>query len=67
MSRLNAEISLIPKGIMGEANILNLEFVLSCLPLHSPSQMSFIELLAKFRDFDLVRMGKKNLKHGDPA
>jgi hypothetical protein len=67
MSRLNAEISLLPKGIMGEANILKLEFVLSCLPLRSPSQMSFIELLAKFGDFDLVRMGKKNLKHGDPA
>ena len=67
MGRLKAEISLVPKGIMKEANILDLEFVLPCLPLRRPGQMSFIELLAKFGDFDLVRMGKEHLKHGDPA
>ena len=67
MGRLKAEIPLVPKGIMKEANILDLEFILSRLPFLRPSQMSLIELLAKFGDFDLVWMGKENLKHGDPA
>jgi hypothetical protein len=36
MGRLQAENPLVPKGIMGEANILNLEFFLPGLPLRRP-------------------------------
>ena len=46
---------------MGEANILDLEFFLPRLPFLRPGQMGFIELLAKFGNFDLVRDRKNNL------
>jgi hypothetical protein len=52
---------------MGEANILDLEFLLPCSPFRHPGEMRLVELLAKFGDFDLVRMRKKNLEHVDPA
>lgn len=52
---------------MREANILKPEFFLPRPPFPRPGQMSFIELLTKFGNFDLVPIRKKNLKHGDPA
>jgi hypothetical protein len=67
MGRLKAENSLVPKGIMAEANIRNLEFFLSRLPFLRPGQMGFVELLTKFGNFDLVRLRENNSKHGDPA
>ena len=67
MGRLQAENSLVPKGIMREANILDLEFFLPGLPLRRPGQMGLVELLTKFGNFDLVGVRKKNLKHGDSA
>jgi hypothetical protein len=64
---LQTEDPLVPERIMGEANILNLEFLLPRLPFLRPGQMGFIELLAKFGNFDLVGNRKNNSRHGDPA
>ena len=67
MGGLQTEKPLIPKKVMREANILNPEFVLPRLPFLRPGEMGFIELLAKFGNFDLVRDRKNNSRHGDPA
>ena len=67
MRSLQAENPLVPKRIMTEANILNLELLLSSFPFRHPGEMCFIELLTKFGDFDLVRIRENNSKHGDPA
>jgi hypothetical protein len=67
MGRLQAEKALVPVRIVEEANILNLEFLLPRLPFLRPGQMRFVELLAQLGNFDLVRNGKNNSKHGDPA
>jgi hypothetical protein len=67
MRRLQAENPLVPKGIVREANVLDLEFLLSCFPFSRPCEMRFVELLTQPGNFDLVRNGKNNSKHGDPA
>jgi hypothetical protein len=63
MGRLQAEKSLIPKGIMEKANILDLEFFLTRFPLLRPSQMRFIQLLAQFGNFDLIWIRKNDPEH----
>ena len=45
---LQAENSFVPVGIMGEANVFDLEIGLPGFPFHSPGKVRFIELLPKF-------------------
>jgi hypothetical protein len=52
---------------MGEADVFNLELILSSLPFRRPGQMRFVELLTKSGNFNLVGLREKNLKHDDPA
>ena len=52
---------------MSKADVLDLEIGLSLFPLRRPGEMRFVELLTKPGNCDLVRMRKKDLKHGDPA
>ena len=46
MGRLQAENPLIPVGIMGEADVFDLEIGLPPLPFRRPGQMRLVELLA---------------------
>src|SRR5580692_13197550 len=48
MGGLKTDDPLVPERIMGEADILNLEFLLPGFPFDRPSQMRFVELLTKF-------------------
>ena len=57
---LQAEEPFSPTGIMGEADVLDLEISLSFLPLLRPSQMRFVELLPKFGDLGRIAGGKEN-------
>lgn len=74
MGRLQAEDSLIPRGIMAKANILDPEIILPSFPFGHPRQMHLIELPAKLMkfgltksgNFDLVRARKDDPEHGDP-
>src|SRR5580658_8385759 len=67
MGRLQAEKALVPIGIVEEANVFDPEFLLSRLPFLRPGQMRFVKLLTQLGNLDLVRNGKNNSKHGDPA
>jgi hypothetical protein len=75
VGRLNAENSLIPTGIMTEADVFNLEVRLPSFPLRHPGQMDLLEMLAQLvkfgltkpRNFDLIGTRKNNPEHGDPA
>jgi hypothetical protein len=68
VSRLETENSLIPVGIMREANVFDLEIGLPGFPFPRPGQMRLVELLSQLGNFDLVGI-RKNIcrKHGTLA
>src|ERR1700733_10743207 len=59
---LNAENSLVPVGVVGEANVFDSKLGLPLFPFRRPGQMRLVELLSQFRNFDLVGIREKNPK-----
>lgn len=64
---LDAENPLVPVWIVDKADVFDSEIRLLPFPFRRPGEMRFVELLTKPGDFDLIRMRKQNLKHGDRA
>jgi hypothetical protein len=60
--RLQAEEPLVPKGIMNEADVLDLEFELLPPPFHFPGEVRFLELLPESGKFDPIRRREENLE-----
>jgi hypothetical protein len=58
--RLQAENPLVPLGIMGEANVFDLEVSLLFLPFFRPRQMGFVELLPEFGNFERIGRRKQD-------